>query len=281
MIKLILLLLLVGCRPLFADTVNNGQNVLSGVATPDATVLINDQFRQNIGRITASELSIDTLNGLFSNNVLQVRYGGTGQDFSSVVQNSIPYFSSTGTLGTIGIGTTGYFLQSQGGTNPPAYALPNTGTKLVSVTTITTSTNTGNITIDNTKNYQIIVDMGTFGGQPNTISVLINNDTGADYGSAAANGLTSIVAGTGLDDTGTAGTAIDNFMNFQIFRQGTQGVKYVVIDGYLTGEVAATGLHTRSAFTGRWGATATAASFRVTATNTWTGKVYLYEILQS
>ena len=55
-------------------------------------------------------------------NQLPVANGGTGQDFSSVAQGEIIYFSATGTMASLGVGTDGQFLKTQGAAANPEWA---------------------------------------------------------------------------------------------------------------------------------------------------------------
>lgn len=253
-------------------------------------ITYNDELRKTSRRLRELEGGIPLSTG--TTGILTTSRGGTGQDFSAVAANSIPYFSATGTIGSIGIGTTGYVLTAG---SPPNWAKASAFT-LVSTTTVTSANNTGDISINNTKNYQVIVDMNTLEGTPNLITIRINNDTAASYsyvyrgfdGAAtavngnASSGAAYITAADGLNDI-NGGTYVDNFMDFKIFRQGTAGKKIVVISGSMTGELAASGFHLKSDFSGRWykASPESATSFRITATNDWTGKVYLYEIGQN
>ena len=64
-----------------------------------------------------------------------VAYGGTGADLSAVTQGKIPYFSSTGAIGTIAAGTSGQVLQSSGSAGIPSFtSAPSiTGANLTAV----------------------------------------------------------------------------------------------------------------------------------------------------
>ncbi|MBM3209447.1 hypothetical protein FJZ40_04115, partial [Candidatus Shapirobacteria bacterium] len=70
-----------------------------------------DAFKVNTsGAITA---------GAWQGTAVGTQYGGTGQDWSAVAQGSVPYFSGTGTMATLGPSTSGYVLTTQGaGANP-------------------------------------------------------------------------------------------------------------------------------------------------------------------
>lgn len=96
------------------------QEVLPDLSNDQAnTSILNDQLRQTNRRLLALEGGLD-INSQ-TTGILSVSRGGTGQDFSSVAAESLPYFSATGVMGNIGIGTTGYFLQSQGNASAPTW----------------------------------------------------------------------------------------------------------------------------------------------------------------
>lgn len=75
--------------------------------------------------------------------ILSVSRGGTGQDLSTVAQNTIPYFSSTGTFGNIGIGTTGYYLAAG---SPPVWTVLPIDAKIIKISNATLSIASGSST---------------------------------------------------------------------------------------------------------------------------------------
>lgn len=101
--------------------------LLSGYAYAQETIvdtsskslsILNDNFKSINDNANRTR---NLLNDYFANGILQTANGGTGQDFSLTSQNSIPYFSATGTMGTVGIGTTGYYLTAG---SPPSWTAP-------------------------------------------------------------------------------------------------------------------------------------------------------------
>lgn len=94
------LLLLVLCQPVYAS-----EN-LSDFSDKSIPVL-NDELRSLNNNANKSR---NLLNSYFTSDILNVENGGTGQDFSAASADSLFYFDSTGHFGTVGIGTTGYFL---------------------------------------------------------------------------------------------------------------------------------------------------------------------------
>lgn len=78
----------------------------------EAIVGFNEEVRKTARRLRQLEGGISLTSGV--TGILPVSSGGTGQDLSSGTANSILYFSSTGVIGNIGIGTTGLYLKSSG-----------------------------------------------------------------------------------------------------------------------------------------------------------------------
>ena len=75
------------------------------------------------GTINGLTISSGTISGgTWAGTAIGTGYGGTGQDWDSVVQGSIPYFSATGTMNTLGPGTSGYALVTQGAGQNPTWA---------------------------------------------------------------------------------------------------------------------------------------------------------------
>lgn len=87
----------------------DAQNVVPDtVDQRTATIQFNDEIRRTSRRLRELEGGVSLTSGV--TGILPVANGGTGLDNSATAANSIPYFSSTGTMGNIGIGTTGYVL---------------------------------------------------------------------------------------------------------------------------------------------------------------------------
>jgi len=59
--------------------------------------------------------------GTWQGSAVGTQYGGTGQDWSAIIQGNIPYFSDTGTLSNLAPGTAGQFLKSQGAGADPTW----------------------------------------------------------------------------------------------------------------------------------------------------------------
>lgn len=196
-INIITVILIVLCLNAFAQTNNNTAEVLPNLDNnPTNTSAVNDQLRQLQSRINAIEGGID-INSETS-GILDTDRGGTGQDFSVAAQYSIPYFSDTGVMGNIGIGTTGYLLTATAG--GPAYQPPPPTPKILIGTWPDTSgavyTNTG-VEVDN---YVVIDSSTDWAGK--TVTLIIS----ADVNSAASfNGtIPSVVSTSSTALTGMA-----------------------------------------------------------------------------
>jgi len=59
--------------------------------------------------------------GTWNGTAIGTQYGGTGQNWASVAQGSIPYFSGTGTMSTLVPGTGGYVLSTNGTGQDPSW----------------------------------------------------------------------------------------------------------------------------------------------------------------
>jgi hypothetical protein len=94
----------------------NGNTYLAGTLTTTGAITAPTSSNTINGIvINSGTISNATWNG----NLVGTQYGGTGQNWSSVVQGSIPYFSATGTMATLAPGTSGYVLTTNGsGANP-------------------------------------------------------------------------------------------------------------------------------------------------------------------
>ena len=88
---------------------------IAGVSVLSATTL-------GAGVLSSSLTGVGTITtGTWQAAVVGTRYGGTGQNFSATASGSIPYFSSAGTMGALGIGGTGQIL-TVSGTGAPTWS---------------------------------------------------------------------------------------------------------------------------------------------------------------
>ena len=111
-ITLILFILFV--KPVYGQ---EGQNVVPETATTQESIVqFNDELRKTTQRILTLESGISLTSQV--TGILPTANGGFGANMSTASQYSIPYFSSTGVIGNIGIGTSGQFLTAGA---PPSY----------------------------------------------------------------------------------------------------------------------------------------------------------------
>lgn len=171
----ILSLLLIS--PCFASV--DDQDIVSDkIEAKEAVRQFNDEVRKTSRRLRALESGIDINSG--TTGILTIDRGGTGQDLSTAPANSIPYFASTGTLGNIGIGTTGYLLTAG---NPPSYSTPPPTTpalQLISTTTISGASTTGSLSLVNGTTYFVQYNFYNLSA-PSAINLRFNGDSGSNY----------------------------------------------------------------------------------------------------
>lgn len=89
----------------------------------EAIVGFNEEVRKTARRLRALEGGISLTSGV--TGTLPVSRGGTGVNWSTVPQGEIPYFSATGVMNTLDVGTSGYFLKTQGAGADPVWAVAN------------------------------------------------------------------------------------------------------------------------------------------------------------
>jgi hypothetical protein len=120
------------------------------------TVLSNNTLGSGV---TASSLtSVGTLTtGTWNATAIGTQYGGTGQNFSSVAQGNIPYFSGTGTMSTLSPGTANQVLITNGASANPSYA--NIASLLTAGTDISLS-GTTNVTVNDTSTLASVTGRG-------------------------------------------------------------------------------------------------------------------------
>lgn len=136
-ILLLSMLMLTSCSPAFAT-----EDVNPIVSYQKETIpVLNDELRKTTRRLRELENGISLTTGV--TGILPVSKGGTGNDWSTVPANNIAYFSSTGTMGNIGVGTTGQYLTYG---NPPNWTTPTSVPKLIHVENITAAIASGSST---------------------------------------------------------------------------------------------------------------------------------------
>src|ERR1039457_2166752 len=107
---------------------------------------------------------LGTVQGYFTGGILGTANGGTGKNFSAVSANAIPYFSATGVMGNIGIGTTGYYLAAG---SPPYYTPPIVAPTYFANQNIVTGSRNLTSIYHNTSGHPMLV--------------MVNATAGADY----------------------------------------------------------------------------------------------------
>jgi hypothetical protein len=90
----------------------------TSISKEEVTRQFNDEVRKTSRRLRTLEGGIPLSTG--TTGILEVSRGGTGLNNSAVAANSIPYFSSTGVMSNLAIGTTGYVLTAG---SPPAWTI--------------------------------------------------------------------------------------------------------------------------------------------------------------
>ena len=144
--------------------------------------------------VTGSSLtSVSTItSGTWNATIINTQYGGTGQDFSSVAQGSIPYFSNTGIMTTLATGTTGQCLITNGPAANPSWV------NCASGASSWTSTNGAIYPTQNTIDFLLgsnATSSAKFG--------FINVADGTPTASISANNGNNAVYLTGLGNLGT------------------------------------------------------------------------------
>ncbi len=97
----------------------SGGTLQLGAITLNGAIAGGGQNITGLGTINGLGITANTgviTTGTWNANPISTQYGGTGQNWSSAAQGSIPYFSSTGGMGLIGVGSSAQCLI--GGTTP-------------------------------------------------------------------------------------------------------------------------------------------------------------------
>lgn len=253
--------------------------------TDKSVPVLNENLRSMNANVIKSK---NLLNEYFSSGILNVANGGTGQDFSAVPANNLIYTSATGTMGNVGIGTTGQVLTYAGG---PGWAnLPTPALTLVSNTSFSAANTSGSISITNTNFYRV-----NFWIRNNTAASALwfrfNTDTGGNYnyafdGRTTGGAITGGAAGATKIILNTA-AIVSAYTSGELYifpQQGTSDPLYVF--GKVTYTDTAGTLLTYVDVSGNWipspGANAT--SFAIIDDGggaTLTGNIYLYKYSQS
>lgn len=200
-------------------------------------------------------------------------------------QGDILYDNAT-SLVRLPPGTSGYFLKTQGASANPTWAAQTApGLTLISTTSVSAATTSGNIAITSTNNYLVVVNAKEVGGGGNVISIRANADTGNNYnsgysgrGSAAATGASSASGASIICSAGMQGNAGFNMVFY--INQDLSNANYLHFFGTING-LLVTANYGISQFGGQWVGAATPTSFSVIGSANYTGTIYLYSIALS
>lgn len=205
-------------------------------------------------------------------------------------QGDIFYDNGT-TLTRLTPGTSGQVLMTQGAAANPLWGT-NGATSLISNTTISSATNSGDITIVATNFYQVKIVVRGFSAD-DSIAMRFNNDTGASYNyitrgfvfdgtptasNSVATGATSFVLGPA--DAAAAAEQLVFTINIYPQRNDNQ-------TGYFKGEMMGQDSSAAQYYkdiAGNWGSGGNAlTSFRILTTGgaTFSGNILLYKLATS
>lgn len=251
-------------------------NVGIGSATPGTALDVNGTVRATTGTVTTGNIT--------TANITTLKVGTTNQ-------GDILYDNNT-SLARLTPGTSGQFLKTQGaGANPIWGDVSNTF-KFTSKTSPAAATNSGDISITNTKYYLVTINITSLSAV-DSLSLRFNNSSAANtYGyvnrgfdiAATAVNANSNMAATMLQMGPTMaqpqGSTSNATYQFYIFPQNA--AVGITVQGRAMGQLNSSGLLSFSDFAGVWNNTATVTSFRVITTGgaTMTGDINLYEIQQ-
>lgn len=288
MINKILLILLFLCGNVFAaveniDTFNDG-----------TTPVVNENFRTLNDNVNKATTNVAALTAYFTNSILGTTYGGTSANLSACTKGSVPYFSSTGVMTCLAPATSGDTLQSGGVGNNIFFSTPiSPALKLISVTSFSGASTTGNISIDNTKQYYVRCVLSA--NQNDTWFIRINADSGGSYRYVSRGWDTAANSVNTNQNTAAASSGIvlgvldasnqPIEIDFYIPIQSTLSTKALLINGRVTTiSLNSTGNPGYVDFMGQWATTTTATSFTLGSSGggfTTSGTIYLYEIIKS
>lgn len=208
---------------------------------------------------------------------LAISNGGTGSTTASDAINALLPTQS---------GNSGKFLTTNGSTASWGSA----GLKLVSTTTMSAVTNSGDIAIDSSKQYKVILYVTTF-SSADSVGIRINNNTGAsayeyinrgfDFTATASNANSGGASSIVLTPTASNLGASQYSSEFIIFKEDSSNISY--ISGRTMLKFNSSSQRGYVDFSGTGSPSAgSRTSFRLITTggNNMTGTVYLYEMTQ-
>ena len=185
-------------------------------------------------------------------------------------------------------GTSGDVLTANGAGVAPTMQTPSAGAEtLVSTTTVTAATGTGNVTIVADRIYHVILQ-GTMGATISPLRFTFNDDISASsYSTSLASLVRNVTTPTivNLVDTlaehitlvNSQGASLGFWGDFYIdtFNKASRGA---FVWGHINGfDTIAGSVWISSQLSGLWEDNTAPTHFDIFGTNIWTGQVYLYE----
>lgn len=258
-------------------------NVTPLPVTVDGSILIGDGTTDPV-----------TLNAFSSSTgQLNTANGGTGQDFSAVHQGDIYYDNGGNAFVRLLPGTDGQFLRTSGPSTIPGWAEPDMA--LISVTA-GTGTNSGNITIEASKQYLVTFNLKTSTTSTAQVDIDFQSDGGNNY-SGLATGYTYADAPTEDHRAVASGTGIpvtaDNPIGSNALPGFIQGRMYIstylvnsaagadisaIVHGDWVGYLGSVGF---GRFAGDYEVDTTITDFEFIFGNNVTYDIKVYELIQS
>lgn len=258
---------------------------VENVSTLDESTapVVNENFRTLNNNVNAARETARTVEGYYTNGVLNTNHGGTGRYtyadgqvlIGSTTQDTL--IPATLTAGT-GISVTN---------GSGSISIANTVSSylvLTSTTSMSGVSTSADVTIDKTKMYLVKVIITSesnsaitqlrFNGVSTSTYSYINRGFAPDTTASNSNSTSAGQINIGTADA--ASTAGNRYIEFTIFPQGTTGSKNVAITGR---EVFAAGSALYHDFTGWWVGSADVTKFNLLrSVGDMTGTIYLYEL---
>lgn len=244
-------------------------------STPEEAIVgFNEEVRKTARRLRALEGGISLTSGV--TGILPVSRGGTGVNWSTIPQGSVPYFSTIGTMDAIGIGTTGYYFASNG--TIPAWIPPvEQDLTLVSATTFSAETSKTITGLTTGTPYLLIVDLAQVANNEELV-FYPNGTLSAIEGTAAyqsSGGSNKLMLHTGA---GFGSSSVGSWqVKFRTLQDDTTKTA-VIMDGFDTGTDTR---HSAYAILDSDTALSSVTIAGVGGTMTLTGTAYLYKYATS
>lgn len=238
-----------------------GASAGAGTFTTLTATTLGGVLNANSKAVTNLNVDSGTLDG--------VQIGGTTATGELIVNNSSDAADGLGSQGTAG-----QILESAGAGSNPTWA--DRDFNLISNTTVSSATNSGDITISEDKIYKIVIEGSVAGGTD--IEFRVNSDSTASYeyaSFASVGGSAEHNQGTGQNGIECNGTtpvsASQRYLGEFTMRTRSSGDR-VHITGTYSYDQTATGN-----VGGRWTAASAPTSFEFAFGSNFSGNVWLYE----